>query len=771
MIRNILFVGLILLQFSCVKNRGHELFVKNQKELEAAIQHSGPGDKIILANGTWQDVQISIVGKGSKESPVTICAETEGKVIIEGRSFIKIGGNYLIISGLHFKNGYSPEDAVIEFCINKDSVANYCRVTNCVIDRFVKPGREMQDHYIAFWGQHNQLDHCYLGGKFNEGPTIRVYLKGNENIYNYHQINNNYFGPRPRKGGPKAETIQIGDSYTSMAPSYTLVFNNFFDKCNGEVEVISNKSNFNEFRNNVFFECEGSLVLRHGNYCIIDGNSFIGNDVNEFIGGVRVINTGHWITNNYFYNLKGDEFRGPLAIMNGIPKSPLNRYNQVTDVVIAHNTWIDCKSPWKISVGANNDKHGVLPETEIRSARPERTVIANNLVFHHQIGQNLFKAYDKIDGITFKNNIIHNAYQDSFAFEGNFITDLLMDNANELLFVPVQSQDSILLRTYKGFGFEDIKTDIFKQSREAKNYIGAVNIPVSKDQLLIDKKQYGPIWFSTEKEALSPEIISVTPVENISEKLAKAKDGDIVELEGVYEINNSLIINKKISFRSKDSSQKAEIIYSGNSSAPCFEMNPQGSLVLENIILTGDGEQVCFATSEKNMWYTYNLYVKNLEISNFRQILIAHKGSMADTVSFSGTSFKNCQNGIVLAAETDDKGDYNAEVVEINNCNFNAINNIVINFYRGGYDESTIGGCLSIENSRFTNCGSREQSKILIRTHGIVNVNLSNNVFTANPVKYIAVLWGEKNNRHSGNIINQSGEILVEQYLKQKIVY
>ena len=87
---------------------------------------------------------------------------------------------------------------------------------------------------------------------------------------------NNHFGPRPRKGGPKSETIQIGDSYTSMTPSHVNVSNNLFEKCNGEVEIISSKSNFNEFRNNIFYESEGSLVMRHGNYCIIDGNFFIG---------------------------------------------------------------------------------------------------------------------------------------------------------------------------------------------------------------------------------------------------------------------------------------------------------------------------------------------------------------------------------------------------------------------------------------------------------------------------------------------------------------
>jgi poly(beta-D-mannuronate) lyase len=269
--------------------------------------------------------------------------------LVTGTSDLKLGGEYLVVDGLHFTNGQSPSEAVIDFGINQDTVANYTRIVNTVIIDFNKAQRNETDLWVLFKGRHNELDHCYIAGKSNRGPTVRVDLAGNNSIKNYHKITNNYFGPRPPKGGPSAETIQIGNSFTSMAPSYTLVANNFFDHCNGEVEVISSKTNFNEFRNNVFYKSEGSLVTRHGNYCIVDGNIFIGDENSEQIGGIRLIGTGHWVTNNYFYNLNGKTFRSPLAVMNGIPKSPLNRYLQVTDVVVANNSWINCVSPFLLT--------------------------------------------------------------------------------------------------------------------------------------------------------------------------------------------------------------------------------------------------------------------------------------------------------------------------------------------------------------------------------------------------------------------------------------
>ncbi|MBT8292922.1 MAG: alginate lyase, partial [Eudoraea sp.] len=353
---------MLIVLFSCEnKTSLNTRIVNSPEELGEAIKNAQPGDNIVLANGIWKDVQIKFIGEGTEDKPITIKAETPGKVFIEGVSDLKFGGNFLIVEGLHFRNGHSPSDAVIEFKVDDNILGNHCIVTNCVIEDFNKPKRDNSDRWVQFMGRHNTLSNCYIAGKTNRGPTVRVDLSGNESIYNYHQIVNNHFGPRPPKGGPSGETIQIGNSYTSMTPSYTMVANNLFEECNGEVEIISSKTNFNEFRNNVFYKSEGSLVTRHGNYCTIDANYFIGDGVNQNIGGIRIINTGHWVTNNYFFNIKGKNFRSPLAVMNGIPKSPLNRYNQVTDVVVAYNTYVNCDSPWQFGVGTNISQKDVLP--------------------------------------------------------------------------------------------------------------------------------------------------------------------------------------------------------------------------------------------------------------------------------------------------------------------------------------------------------------------------------------------------------------------------
>ncbi|WP_244307316.1 chondroitinase-B domain-containing protein [Flavobacterium fluviatile] len=753
---------------SFTKTEAKSIPVNNENELKIAIKEALPGDEIILANGVWKNVQIKFYGKGTKEAPIVLRAETSGKVSIEGISDLKIGGTYLIVKGLYFKNGYTPSKTVIDFHIDSASIANHCKVTQCVIEDFTQLNRVRDDHWIEFWGRHNELSNCYITGKSNQGPTIMVILEGNEQINNYHQIINNHFGPRPRKGGPHGETIQLGDSGTSMAPCFTTVANNFFERCDGEVEIISNKSNNNIYRNNIFYKSEGSLVLRHGNYCTIDGNIFIGDNSSEFMGGIRVINTGHWITNNYFYKIKGNEFRSALAVMNGIPKSPQNRYNQVTDAVIAYNTFVDCITPWQFSVGANMDKKDVLPIQEIRSAKPVRTIVANNLIYSTGNDDFPIKAYDKVDGILFKNNVSNNPNNSEIKNKGITTEDFIMTKVSDWLYVPASNKNEV----YAGFDFETIQNDLFGSERNKENAIGSVVLPIKDNQGLINEKEFGPDWFSVKKPESISKVVQVSSTKELISAIANQDSGVIIELKkGVYQLERSVIIDKRISLRSKDAANKATIVFKGQKNTAAFIMHPKGNLNLSTIILKGDKSQTAFSTKERDMSSAYNLKIEDTEIIDFNYVLKVYKDAFADTISIDKTIIKNCRNGLNLAAETEDLGEYNAEFVTITNSNFDGIENGILDYYRGGYDESTIGGNLTFHNNTISNSGKSEPSGILIKTSGIVNVRISNNTFTNNAVKVIAVLWGEKNQKPIDNTITNSGEFKIEQNPKQKMMY
>jgi len=766
--RTVLYITFCLcILFGCKESPTTPIItVSDSASLFQALKNAQAGDEIVMTNGVWTDLQIEFSGEGTAAQPIVLRAETPGKVIIEGQSNLKLGGTYLVVKDLYFKNGDTPTRNLIQFKINDDHIAMHSTVTNCVIEEFTQPNRDDTDHWVEFWGRHNELSNCYIAGKSNFGPTVVVRLDGNQNIKNHHKIINNHFGPRPRKGGPHGETIQIGGSETSMTPSHTIVHNNLFDRCNGEVEIISSKSNFNEFTNNVFFESEGSLVLRHGNYAKIDGNVFIGNDNSEFIGGIRVINTGHWITNNYFYKLRGKVFRSPLAVMNGIPKSPLNRYNQVTDVVVAYNTYIDCESPFQFGVGSNVSQSEVLPASEIRSARAERMLVANNLIYNQNPDHYPIVAHDSVDGVRFENNLFNSENKGTVTSKGLITKDFKMTQLSKKLFVPTENRENV----YHGFDFETINTDFFGKERSKQNAVGAMIVPVKDGTLLVDKTKYGTDWYASEQPAYQAKTLPVSNVEELKKQLQNASSGDIISLQsGVYTLDAKLQITKTITIQSTDKNKKAHLEFTADSIA--FELHPKAKLILNGVSVKGNGHQDAFATLGNNMTKAYDLFLENTELDNFNSVLSVSKGSFADTISVMNSGVKNSNRGFQLNKETNDKGDYNAEFVIIKNTEFTNIKETILDFYRGGYDESTIGGNLIFKNNTVTNSGKNAADNILIKNRGIVNVDFSNNTFKNNPVKLIAILWGEKDQKPVDNTIENSGDIQVVQNLKLKLMY
>ena len=308
------------------------ILVSTQAEYQEAVKAAQPGDTIKLANGEWRDFEILFTGEGTADRPITLTAEEKGKALITGQSNLRLAGRHLVVSGLVFKNGYSPTDAVIQFRRTKGDYAYHSRVTEVVIDHFNNPERYEDDMWVAMYGRHNRFDHNHLEGKSNRGVTLAVRMDEEASRENHHRIDHNYFGPRPILGSNGGETIRIGTSHYSLSDSLTTVENNYFDRCNGEVEIISNKAGSNVFRGNLFFESRGTLTLRHGNNNLVENNVFLGNG-KDHTGGIRVINKGQTVRNNYMHGLTGHRFGGGFVIMNGVPNSCLLYTSDAADEV------------------------------------------------------------------------------------------------------------------------------------------------------------------------------------------------------------------------------------------------------------------------------------------------------------------------------------------------------------------------------------------------------------------------------------------------------
>lgn len=159
--KSLLIISIFLLLFSCDKKITKSILVSSKLELKEAIDNVKAGDNIVLKNGTYKNVEIKFTGEGTEDNPITLKAETAGKVFIEGESSLEISGNYLEVNGLFFRNGHSPKDNVIAFRTNEKEVANHSKVTNCVILDYNNLERDQDNLWVQLYGKHNELSNCY----------------------------------------------------------------------------------------------------------------------------------------------------------------------------------------------------------------------------------------------------------------------------------------------------------------------------------------------------------------------------------------------------------------------------------------------------------------------------------------------------------------------------------------------------------------------------------------------------------------------------------
>lgn len=321
-----------------------------------------PGDRVVLEEGVWVDQSLIFKGAGTAENPILLTVENPGSVVLTGSSSLVIDGVWLIVDGLSFKEGYTLKENVISF----SEQSAHCRLTNTSIIDYNNPDVKVRNSWVVLYGIKNRMDHCYIKGKTHVGTTIGVYVSDQPN---YHRIDHNYFDGRPPLGRNGGEIIRMGTDQWSMHDSFTTVEENIFTHCDGEIEIVSNKSTNNTIRNNLFYESAGMLTLRHGNKARVHGNYFIGNQ-KEGTGGIRIIGEEHNIYNNYLYGLTGTGLNAGITFMNAWKNPPLYGYWQVKNVEVKNNTIIACRE--SIVVGSGKNAKTILP--------PLNTLVSNNII-------------------------------------------------------------------------------------------------------------------------------------------------------------------------------------------------------------------------------------------------------------------------------------------------------------------------------------------------------------------------------------------------------
>lgn len=459
--------------------------VSDKNELAEAINNASAGTEIVLADGTWTDVNISIDVEATENQPVVISAETAGDVFFEGNSQIEIGGAHIIFQGVIFRNpsglivNNDRIDPIISFRANGNECDD-CIVTNIKIEDY--NGTSAQEEAVFKWilvyGFRNEISYSSFVGKHGVGSIINH--NRNDGEADRTSIHHNYFADRTPVGEfnelNDQDAIRLGNSSTSLSESFSEVYENYFHNFSGEIEIISNKCGGNKYFNNTFRDYQGSLTLRHGNNCEVYGNFFFAEN-NSTTAGIRVIGEGHKIYNNYIEGVNSRKAGGSLSgatgginISNGRPNTALNGYFTVKDTEIVHNTFVNCD--YAIRVGTTVSSNLTLP--------PENVEISNNVMVNSSSSAFLIQTNGN-NAFSASGNITENGDWDLATNVNNNVvanSDLLTE---EQEFFRV-ADGSVLINAGIG-SFDYLATDILGGDRDTAPDAGAEEFGAAGERL------------------------------------------------------------------------------------------------------------------------------------------------------------------------------------------------------------------------------------------------------------------------------------------------
>lgn len=677
------------------------ILVRDQAAYRQAARTLAPGDEIVLADGEWRDFQILFEGQGTAARPIVLTAETPGNVILTGQSNLRLSGEHLVVSDLVFRDGHSPTEEVIAFRRDSRRTASRSRVTGVVIDRFNQPDRRREDRWVSLYGQDNRVDHSHFAGKGNAGVTLAVIRPEGQSQANRHRIDHNYFGPRPVLGSNGGETIRIGTSEESLSNSETIVENNYFERCDGEVEIVSVKAGGNIVRGNTFFESQGAVVLRHGNGNLVERNVFLGNG-RPNTGGIRVINRDQIVRGNYLEGLAGTGFASALAVMNGVPNSAINRYHQVANARIERNSFV---APQRLTFAAGADAE--------RSAAPVDSRFAGNLIAGEGRGDPV-RIDGDIAGIAFADNVQSEVSQPRLERGVAHRPVTLARAANGLLYPT----DTALAET------------------------GA-----PRDLRPVRREETGVSWYpkpagdAAETPGASVEIRSGTAL-----AAAIAQGGASFRLgAGEHRVSGPILIDRPVRIDGAGEA-RTRIRFDGDS---LFRIEEGGRLSLSGLAIAGTGGAV-IRTSARPMIANYDVTLSSVAVTDITgDVIAAGPAALADRIVIRNSRFADI-TGAVLAAhsETGTEGHYNAEEIEIAASDFLRVGRIA-DIFRGGRDESTFGPRFVLTGSTVRATGAARAPSLLLS--GVQRTRIADNRFAASGPIIVTHSVGAPDTEIAGN--------------------
>lgn len=320
--------GLFFLALLFLANAGFATVyhVGTLTDLSAKISTAVAGDTIILSNGVYTaSSTISVSRTGTAANPILICAQSTGGAEITGSGggiSMSSSASYIIVQG--FKLTHSSG-------ISIPHGASHIQYTRNIVQLTIPSTNDVS--YFNISADDVTIDHNELRNKSTLGEMLDISGSGSQ-VARRLWVHHNYFHDFTSPGGNGAETIRWGLSGLSLSTGNGLCEYNLFKKCEGENELISNKSSGNTYRYNTFRDSiGGEMSQRHGNDCLYYGNYFTNSQ------GMRIYGDRHKIFCNYFENcnVAVNMGNGDGDVYNG---AALTAHDRPDDNQVMYNTFV-----------------------------------------------------------------------------------------------------------------------------------------------------------------------------------------------------------------------------------------------------------------------------------------------------------------------------------------------------------------------------------------------------------------------------------------------
>jgi len=358
--------------------------VNSEDQFKNIIPKLIAGDEVLIKDGNYTPWAVEIPSKGTLKAHIMIRSENEGGVIFTGdfsQPAFKLTGNYIVLKGISFKNCNLLKSGSLIVLNNTTN----CSVTNCSFTSTTAKVQFTPLVVVSGNGDSNQIANCNFSGNI-DNQDVQVKITKETSPQNT-LIENNLFENKNKvswKNGNGGECIQVGQDPVLLGTrvSKTLVRFNRFIRCNGEGEVISNKSSNNTYIKNYFEANQGELVMRGGHDCLIDGNIFKGGS-----GGIRINGTGHTVINNQISDVKT-----AIRLMYGMAKgkAEIGFYIAASGCILKNNRIDQASTGILVGDSKDVDWTGKFDITKYPSP-----VMQNIAPFDNEISGNVFTKTDK----------------------------------------------------------------------------------------------------------------------------------------------------------------------------------------------------------------------------------------------------------------------------------------------------------------------------------------------------------------------------------------